>query len=193
MRHNTWLRRGSARAGGQVTGLESRGLAKEGERAVSVSCWLVLGGGGAATGPNWWISLRFISNLTGETTTKGYKMPAADPKTRKHFTFKEEAVNNASAKSKVRTRVDCNHCNALRVLDGSWAVFSNLDRLRCHLTGDQDICRMGIKGKGNGGIGPCPNVPEEVAEEFVVQVRTRQQQIQQKNDGNVGICHPRRG
>ena len=109
-------------------------------------------------------------------------MPAADPKTRKHFTFKDEEVNNASAKSKRRTRVDCKHCNALRALDGSWAVFSNLDRLRCHLTGDQDICRMGIKGKGNGGIGPCPNVPEEVAEEFVVQVRTRQQQIQQKKD-----------
>ena len=144
---------------------------------MSVSRWVVLGGGGAATGPNWWISLRFISNLTGETTTKGYKMPAADPKTQKHFTFKDEEVNNASAKSKVRTRVDCNHCNALRVLDGSWAVFSNLDRLRCHLPGDQDICRIGIKGKGNGGIGPCPNVPEEVAEEFVVQVRTRQQQI----------------
>ena len=45
-------------------------------------------------------------------------MPAADPKTRKHFTFKEEEVNNASAKSKMRTRVDCNHCNTLRALDG---------------------------------------------------------------------------
>ena len=78
MRHNRWLRRGSARAGGRVTGLESWGLAKEGERAVSVSCWVMLGGGGAATGPTWracglyvrWISLRFISNLTGETTHK---------------------------------------------------------------------------------------------------------------------------
>ena len=109
-------------------------------------------------------------------------MPAADPQTRKHFTFKEEEVNNASAKSKMRTRVDCNHCNALRALDGSWAVFSNLNSLRCHLTGDQDICRTGIKGKGNGCIGPCPDVPEEVAEEFVVEVRTRQQRIQQKRD-----------
>ena len=42
MRHNRWLRRGSARAGSRVAGLGSRGLAKEGERAVLVSCWAVV-------------------------------------------------------------------------------------------------------------------------------------------------------
>ena len=112
-------------------------------------------------------------------------MPGADPNTRKHFDFKEEAVTNAKAKSKTRTRVDCHYCNMLRAVDGLWLVFSSLDRLRCHLTGDAAICKEGVDGKGNGGIGPCPNVSEAISDEFIVIVRTRQSQIQQRKDAKV--------
>ena len=110
-------------------------------------------------------------------------MPKKDPNTRKHFRFKEEQVTDSGAKTKTRTRVDCNYCSMLRAADlVSWAVDSNLDRLRCHLTGDDEICKTGVNRKGNGGICACPAVPEEVADEFTAIVRARQQEIQARAD-----------
>ena len=61
-------------------------------------------------------------------------------------------------------------------------VFSGLDRLRCHLTGDEAICKGGVDGKGNGGVGPCLNVSEEISDEFIEIVRARQALIQAKKD-----------
>ena len=116
-------------------------------------------------------------------------MPGADPNTRKHFDFKTETVTDAKAKSKTRTRVDCHYCHLLCALDGGWVIFPSLDRLRCYLTGDEDICKGGVDGKGNGGIGPCPNVSEEISDEVIEIVRTRQGQIQAKLDHGVKGLH----
>ena len=66
---------------------------------------------------------------------------------------------------KTRQRVDCNYCNSLRGSDGDWKLFSNLVRLRHHLTGDAAHC------KGNGGVGACPDAPEEVQTEFCQIIR----------------------